>query len=37
MLVPPERFSAFVAARAERIQSMIDGLGALYGERAAAP
>ena len=38
MLVPPERFSAFVAAPApERSQAVIDGLVALYGERARLP
>ena len=38
MLVPPERLSAFVAAPpAARRAAVIDGLVALYGERAAAP
>ena len=38
MLVPPERFSAFVAAPAPaRSQAVIDGLVALYGERARLP
>ena len=38
MLVPPERFSAFMAApRAARGEAVLDGLVALYGERARAP
>ncbi len=38
MLVPPERLSAFVAApAAQRRVAVLDGLVALYGERAAAP
>jgi monoamine oxidase len=38
ILVPPERLSAFVAAPpSARRASVVDGLVALYGERAAAP
>ena len=38
LLVPPERFAPFIAAppRARR-QTVLDGLAALYGERAAEP
>jgi monoamine oxidase len=38
LLVPPERFSAFVAAPApSRAESVLDGLVALYGDRARVP
>jgi monoamine oxidase/putrescine oxidase len=38
LLVPPERLSAFLAAPAEaRRQAVLDGLAALYGERARSP
>ena len=38
LLVPPERFSAFVAAPPEvRRQTVLDGLAALYGQRAGEP
>ena len=38
MLVPPERFSAFVSAPAPaRGEAVIDGLVELYGERARTP
>jgi monoamine oxidase len=38
LLVPPERFSAFIAAPAPaRAQAILDGLVALYGESARAP
>ena len=38
LLVPPERFSAFVAAPPEaRRRTVLDGLAALYGQRAGAP
>ena len=38
LLVPPERFSAFLAAPpAARSATVLDGLRALYGEQAAAP
>ncbi len=38
LLVPPERFSAFLAAPpAVRTQAVLDGLVALYGERAGRP
>jgi monoamine oxidase len=38
LLVPPERFSAFLAAPPDvRSASVIDGLAALYGERAREP
>jgi monoamine oxidase len=38
LLVPPERFSAFVAAPAPaRAEAILDGLAALYGERARVP
>ncbi len=38
LLVPPERFSAFVAAPASaRSAVVLEGLAALYGERALAP
>jgi monoamine oxidase len=38
MLVPPERFSAFVAApAAARRQTLLDGLESLYGEPAQSP
>jgi monoamine oxidase len=38
LLVPPERFSAFIAAPPEvRRQTVLDGLAALYGERAGEP
>jgi monoamine oxidase len=38
MLVPPERFAAFLAAPPEaRAATVIDGLSALYGEPARAP
>ncbi len=38
LLVPPERFSAFVAAPADaRRQTILDGLQRLYGERARVP
>ncbi len=37
MLVPPERFSAFVAAPPHaRRQALLDGLEALYGQRASS-
>jgi monoamine oxidase len=35
LLVPPERFAAFLAAPPEtRVQTVVDGLAALYGEHA---
>ncbi len=38
MLVPPERLSAFLAApEPTRREALLDGLVALYGERAAEP
>jgi monoamine oxidase len=38
LLVPPERFAAFLAAPPDvRADTVIDGLAALYGERARAP
>ena len=38
MLVPPERFSAFLAAPVEaRARAILDGLAALYGEQARTP
>jgi monoamine oxidase len=38
LLVPPERFSAFLAAPPDvRAGTVLDGLAALYGERARAP
>jgi monoamine oxidase len=38
LLVPPERFSAFLAAPPEsRSEAVQSGLGALYGERARSP
>jgi monoamine oxidase len=38
LLVPPERFSAFVAGPPEaRRRSVLDGLAELYGQRAAEP
>ena len=38
LLVPPERFAAFLAAPpGSRADAVIDGLAALYGERARAP
>jgi monoamine oxidase len=38
LLVPPERFSAFLAAPPEvRARTLLDGLVALYGERARVP
>ncbi len=38
LLVPPERFAAFLAAPAPtRRQTVLDGLAALYGERARRP
>ena len=38
MLVPPERFSAFVAAPPRvRRQTLLDGLESLYGEQAQSP
>jgi monoamine oxidase len=38
LLVPPERLSAFLAAPAPaRAQAVLDGLAALYGERARVP
>jgi monoamine oxidase len=38
LLVPPERFAAFLAApSAVRAETVIDGLVALYGERARRP
>jgi monoamine oxidase len=38
LLVPPERFSAFLAAPPEaRRQTVLEGLAALYGERAREP
>ncbi|MGO9884484.1 MAG: flavin monoamine oxidase family protein [Solirubrobacteraceae bacterium] len=38
MLVPPERFSAFVAAPPQaRRQTLLDGLESLYGEQAQSP
>ena len=38
LLVPPERFAAFLAAPpAARAANILDGLSALYGEPAAAP
>jgi monoamine oxidase len=38
LLVPPERFSAFIAAPAPaRARAVLDGLVALYGERAGVP
>jgi monoamine oxidase/putrescine oxidase len=38
LLVPPERFSAFLAAPADvRSATVLDGLMALYGKRASAP
>lgn len=38
LLVPPERFAPFLAAPpAARAATVLEGLSALYGERAAAP
>jgi monoamine oxidase len=38
LLVPPERFSAFLAApQPSRSEAVLDGLAALYGERARQP
>jgi monoamine oxidase len=38
LLVPPERFSAFLAAPPEaRRKAVLDGLAALYGQRAGEP
>ncbi len=38
LLVPPERFSAFLAAPPEvRTETVLDGLAALYGQRALQP
>jgi monoamine oxidase len=38
LLVPPERFSAFIAAPPDaRRQTVLDGLGTLYGDRARSP
>ena len=38
LLVPPERFSAFLAAPAQaRAETVIEGLAALYGERSREP
>jgi monoamine oxidase len=38
LLVPPERFAAFLAAPPDvRTETVIDGLVALYGERARTP
>jgi monoamine oxidase len=38
LLVPPERFSAFLAApQPSRFAAVLDGLAALYGERARCP
>jgi monoamine oxidase len=38
LLVPPERYAAFIAAPPDvRRQTVLDGLAALYGERARRP
>ena len=38
LLVPPERFAAFIAAPPDvRAETVLDGLAALYGERARTP